>query len=353
MKDKIKVLIVDDSASVRQTLSRIIAEDPDIMVIGVAPDPYIAARKIAEEEPNVITLDIEMPKMDGLTFLQKIMNQHPIPVVICSSLTERDCDLSFRALQLGAVDIISKPELGVRTYLEESKAAICQTIKAAASARIRRRVEQTQPEHRLSVDAMLTKPATKISIKTTDKVIVIGASTGGTEALRKVLCKLPADSPGIVVVQHMPERFTQAFAGHLDKECAMTVKEADDGDRVIQGRVLIAPGGRHTLLRRDGTRYFVEIQDGPPINRHKPSVDVLFRSAAANAGQNVIGVILTGMGDDGAVGMKEMHDAGAHTIAQDESTSVVFGMPKEAIAKGGVDCVLPIAEIAEKLLGGF
>lgn len=346
---KIRVLIVDDSAIVRQTLAAILSSDPEIEVAATAADPYVAAERLREQVPDVITLDIEMPRMDGLTFLKKIMAQHPIPVVICSSLADEGTQSALRALEYGAVEIVAKPRLGVRQFLEESRTVICQAVKAAASARLRapRPAHAVQPK--LTADAILS-PATGAMAETTEKVVVVGASTGGTEALKTLLEALPPDTPGIVIVQHMPELFTRAFAARLDSLCAVSVKEAESNDTVLRGRVLIAPGNHHLLLQRSGARYFVEIKDGPLVCRHRPSVDVLFRSAARYAGPNAVGVILTGMGDDGARGMLEMKQAGACTIAQDESSCIVFGMPREAIKLNGVDKVLPLDSIAGAIL---
>jgi two-component system chemotaxis response regulator CheB len=346
---KIRVLIVDDSAVVRQTLNEVLSSDPEIEVIATAGDPYVAAERIGEQVPDVITLDIEMPRMDGLTFLKKIMSQHPIPVVICSSLAEEGAQSTFKALEYGAVEIITKPRLGTRQFLEDSRAEICDAVKAAAASRLRALRPSQTVEPKLTADAILS-PAVHAMVETTEKVVVIGASTGGTEALKTLLESLPPDSPGIVIVQHMPELFTRAFANRLDSLCQITVKEAETNDTVIRGRALIAPGNHHLLLKRSGARYFVEIKDGPLVCRHRPSVDVLFRSAARYAGQNAVGVILTGMGDDGARGMLEMKQAGAPTIAQDEASCVVFGMPKEAIKLGGVDKVLPLTKIAVGIL---
>jgi len=349
-QSKIGVLIVDDSAVVRQTLSDILSSDPAIEVIGTAADPFVAADRIRAQVPDVITLDIEMPRMDGLTFLQKIMSQHPIPVIICSSLAEEGAQSTLKALEYGAVDIITKPRLGSKQFLEESRVMLCEAVKAAAGARLqvispaRRAVEP-----KLTADAILSRP-TGAMLETTEKVVVIGASTGGTEALRAFLEVLPPDAPGIVIVQHMPEVFTRAFANRLDSLCQISVKEAETNDTVLRGRALIAPGNHHTLLKRSGARYYVDIKDGPLVSRHRPSVDVLFRSAARYAGPNAVAVIMTGMGDDGARGMSEMKQAGAFTIAQDEATSVVFGMPNEAIKLGAVDEILPLPSIAHSVL---
>ncbi|MBE0602273.1 MAG: chemotaxis response regulator protein-glutamate methylesterase [Deltaproteobacteria bacterium] len=352
MSKKIKVLIVDDSAVVRQTLTDILSSDPGIVVIATAADPFIAAERIAREIPDVITLDVEMPRMDGVTFLHKLMSQHPIPVVICSSLAETGSETAMRLLEYGAVEIIEKPRMGTKQFLEESKIRVCQTVKAAAMARVKlvqAHFTRTIPS-KLTADAVLEKAAVKSMVKTTEKVVVVGASTGGTEALREFLEALPADTPGIVIVQHMPEHFTAAFSSRLDGLCRITVKEAADNDTVIRGRALIAPGNKHLLLKRSGARYYVEVKDGPLVCRHRPSVDVLFRSAARYAGKNAVGVIMTGMGDDGARGMLEMKEAGAITIAQDEASCVVFGMPQEAIKRGGVDKVMPLDMIASAVL---
>jgi len=350
MANKIKVLIVDDSALVRQTLSDILSSDPDIEVIGMAQDPIVAVQRIAEQVPDVITLDVEMPRMDGITFLQKLMSQHPIPVVMCSSLAESGSETALKALEYGAVDIITKPKMGTKQFIEESRIRICDSIKAAAAARImpHRAIREVAPKY--TADVMMEAPNAKAMILTTEKIVAVGASTGGTEALSVFLQMLPEDTPGIVIVQHMPEDFTAAFAKRLKSICKVTVKEAENNDSVVRGHVLIAPGNKHTLLKRSGARYYVEVKDGPLVSRHRPSVDVLFRSAARYAGKNAVGVILTGMGDDGAHGMKEMHDAGAVTIAQDEATCVVFGMPNEAIKRGGVDKVMPLEKVAAEMM---
>ena len=346
---RIRVLIVDDSALVRQTLSEVLSSDPGIEVIGTASDPFVAAERISEEVPDVITLDIEMPRMDGLTFLQKIMTQHPIPVVICSSLVEEGAQSALKALDYGAVDIIAKPRMGSKQFLEESRLTLCQAVKAAAGARLRTAQPGHKVEPKLTADAVLAR-STNAMVETTEKVVVIGASTGGTEALRELLVALPLDAPGMVIVQHMPEMFTRAFASRLDSLCGITVKEAETNDSVLRGHALIAPGNHHLLLKRSGARYYVEVKDGPLVCRHRPSVDVLFRSAARYAGQNAVGVIMTGMGDDGANGMLEMKQAGAATIAQDEATCVVFGMPNEAIKRDAVDRVLPLGAIARAIV---
>lgn len=351
MKNRIRVLIVDDSAVVRQTMTDILSSDPSIEVMGSVSDPFMAAEKILHEVPDVITLDVEMPRMDGITFLHKIMSQHPIPVVMCSSLTEKGSETALKAMEFGAVDIIQKPRMGAKRFIEESKMLICDSVKAAAVAKLRKISEkQMKVTPKLTADAVLDKPKTKAMIQTTEKVVVVGASTGGTEALKSFLETMPSDSPGIVIVQHMPEHFTAEFSKRLDSLCRISVKEAQENDTVFRGRALIAPGNHHLLLKRSGARYYVEVKDGPLVSRHRPSVDVLFRSAARYAGKNAVGVIMTGMGDDGASGMLEMKEAGAYTIAQDEYTCVVFGMPKEAIKRGAVDTVLPLEKIAGEVL---
>lgn len=371
---KLKVLIVDDSAIVRQTLTEIINSDPMLEVMATASDPFYAVKKIQEEVPDVITLDVEMPRMDGLTFLKKIMSQHPLPVVIISSLTANGTLSGIKALEYGAVEIITKPQLDVKGFIEESRISICEAVKAAAHARVSRKsgseiVSPNYPKHdgeighkrvvdntvvpvapKLSADAVIAKVVSKSMIETTEVVISVGASTGGTEALREFLTALPYDCPGIVVVQHMPEKFTKSFADRLNELCRISVKEAENGDAVIRGRALIAPGNFHTLLKRSGARYYVEVKEGPLVNRHRPAVDVLFRSTARYAGKNAIGVIMTGMGDDGAKGLLEMKEAGAMTIAQDEASCVVFGMPKEAIKLGAADNILPLNKIADFLI---
>lgn len=352
-RKRVRVLIVDDSATVRQTLADILAADPDIEVLGIASDPFVAASRIRDEVPDVITLDVEMPRMDGITFLRKLMAQHPIPVVMCSSLVEDGSETLMQALEAGAVDIILKPRLGVSDHLTEARAHICEVVKGAAQARVGRRRDRTgaaqDTGRKLTADAMLPPAAHGAMARTTETVICIGASTGGTESLREVLEALPSDAPGIVIVQHMPEKFTASFARRLDSLCEMEVKEAENGDTVLRGRVLIAPGNLHTMIERSGARYYVSVKDGPLVTRHRPSVDVLFRSAARAAGANAVGVIMTGMGDDGARGLAEMKTAGAFTLAQDEASSIVFGMPKEAIARGGVDKIVPLHHIAQEI----
>ena len=345
---KIRVLIVDDSAIVRQSINDILSNEEDIEVIATASDPFYAAEKIEKEIPDVIILDLEMPRMDGLTFLHKIMSQHPIPVIICSTLVGEGSDSAFKAMTYGAVSIITKPKMGTKQFFEESKVLFADAVRGAAAANLKKMTgfSSVKVEPKLTADAVL--PAVKKShlSETTDKVIVVGASTGGTEALTYFLQELPEDVPGLVIVQHMPENFTRSFADRLNSLCRITVREAKNGDSVLRGQALIAPGNYHTLLKRSGARYYVEVKEGPLVTRHRPSVDVLFRSAAAYAGKNAVGVIMTGMGDDGAKGMKEMKDAGAYNFAQDEESCVVFGMPKEAIKIGAVDRVVPLGKMA-------
>ncbi|UCH80372.1 MAG: chemotaxis response regulator protein-glutamate methylesterase [Nitrospiraceae bacterium] len=351
MRNRIKVLVVDDSAVVRQTLQKILDTDPQIDVIATASDPYAAANKIKQQVPDVITLDIEMPRMDGITFLKKIMTQHPIPVVVCSSLTVKGSETLLKAMEYGAVEIIEKPRISTKQFIEESRILICDAVKAASVAKIYKISERPLTvSPKLTADAILSRPRSMAMIQTTEKVIAVGASTGGTEALRVFLEALPEDAPAIVIVQHMPEKFTRAFANRLDSLCRVTVKEAADNDTLLRGQVLIAPGNRHTLIKRSGARYYVEVKKGPLVSRHRPSVDVLFRSAARYAGKNAIGVIMTGMGDDGAKGMLEMKESGSFNIAQDEYTSIVFGMPAEAIKKGCVDKILPLNQIAHEII---
>lgn len=350
MADKIKVLIVDDSALVRQTMTEILSSDPSIKVIGAAVDPFAAVKKMEEQVPDVITLDVEMPRMDGITFLRKIMTQHPIPVVICSTLTTQGAETTIKALEYGAVDIIQKPKVGTKQFLEESRVRICDAVKAAAQARMRPLSSMVQAKKKMTADAVLPPPGNRAMAKTTERVVVVGASTGGTEALRIFLEAMPLDCPALAVVQHMPENFTAAFAARLDTICKISVKEARDGDTMLRGHALIAPGNKHMMLKRSGARYFVQVKDGPLVSRHRPSVDVLFRSSARYAGGNSIGVIMTGMGADGARGMKEMHDTGAYCVAQDEESCVVFGMPNEAIKLGGVDKVLHLVSIPREVI---
>lgn len=356
----IKVLIVDDSAVVRQVLTRQLSDNPAIEVMAVAPDPIFAMKKMAVQWPDVIILDIEMPRMDGITFLKKIMAERPTPVVICSTLAGKGAQVTMEAMSAGAVEIITKPKEGLKGFLEESKAQLVNAVKAAAAARMQAmstRAVKAKTEKpvktvpKLTADAVImASKASKQLFETTDRIIAIGTSTGGTQALEAVLTQLPSHAPGIVVVQHMPEQFTAAFAERLDNLCNVNVKEAENNDRVIPGQVLIANGGKHMLLRRSGAQYRVEIKDGPLVSRHRPSVDVLFRSVAQAAGPNAVGIIMTGMGDDGARGMKEMHNAGSQTFAQDEKTCVVYGMPKEAVKLGAIDQVVPLQLIPDVIM---
>lgn len=357
MKSKIKVMIVDDSALVRQVITQAIAHDPSIEVIATAQDPVFALEKMKNNWPDVLIVDIEMPRMDGLTFLKKIMAEHPTPVIICSSLAEQGAQVTMEAMAAGAVNIITKPKIALKSFLEDSANDIISAIKAAACANISALRRMTNHPAlapvpaKVSADAMI--PNSHIGARmfsTTDKLIAIGTSTGGTQALEAVLTRLPAVCTGIVIVQHMPENFTAMFAARLNGICQMEIREGKDGDRVRPGLALIAPGGKHMMVKRSGAQYSVEVKDGPLVNRHKPSVDVLFRSVAQVAGKNAMGIIMTGMGDDGARGLKEMHDVGASTIAEDESTCVVFGMPKEAIKLGGVSKVTPLDRIPQEIM---
>jgi two-component system chemotaxis response regulator CheB len=341
---KITVLIVDDSAIARKALKEALESDHSIKVVGVAADPYIARDKILELKPNVVTLDVEMPRMDGVTFLQKLMRYYPIPVVMVSSLTQKGAETTMAAMEAGALEIVAKPVLE-KHNLQPILNELIDKVKAAARARIK-------PPPSAEELARRRRPLTSM-VATTNKLVAIGASTGGTEALKDILMKMPPNSPGVLVVQHMPEMFTTAFARRLDDLCEIDVKEAADGDSVLNGRCLIAPGNHHMVLRRSGSRYFVEIKDGPPVNRHRPSVEVLFSSVARAAGANAVGVILTGMGSDGAIGLLNMKTEGARTIAQDEDSCVVFGMPKEAIKLGAVDRVAPLNDIAQIILSSL
>ncbi|MFP4282987.1 MAG: chemotaxis response regulator protein-glutamate methylesterase [Opitutales bacterium] len=363
---KIRVLIVDDSASVRQTLKAVLESDPAIEVIATASDPYAAVARLAQEKPDVILLDVEMPRMDGITFLGKIMRQHPMPVVICSSLTEAGSSTALAALERGAVEILTKPKLGTKQFFEESAVRICDVVKAASRARLSTPGKRSpapakpasapaaastpEPSPKLDADAVLPRARSRAMLETTEKIVAVGASTGGTEALRELLESLPLDAPGLLIVQHMPEKFTANFAKRLDSLCAISVKEAETGDSVLRGRALIAPGNRHLLLKRSGARYYVEVRDGPLVCRHRPSVDVLFRSTARYAGPNAVGVIMTGMGDDGARGLLEMREAGAETIGQDEATCVVYGMPHEAMKRGAVARELPLQRLGLEIM---
>ncbi|UJP06535.1 MAG: chemotaxis response regulator protein-glutamate methylesterase [Nitrosomonas sp.] len=344
---KIRVLVIDDSALIRKLLSEIINSQPDMEAIGSAPDPLVAREMIREMNPDVLTLDVEMPKMDGLDFLEKLMRLRPTPVVMVSTLTERGSDITFRAMELGAVDFVSKPKIDIAVGLKDYGDEIAHKIRIAKSAYLKRPPVSSVIKS-VTADAVL--PFVSNRIASTEKLIIVGASTGGTEAIKEFLIRMPPDSPGILITQHMPEGFTKSFANRLNDMCKISVAEAQGGERVLPGHAFIAPGHSHLLLKRNGANYITELNQGEPVSRHRPSVDVLFRSAANCAGRNAIGVIMTGMGKDGAAGMLEMHKAGAYNFAQDETSCVVFGMPKEAIAAGGVDEVVPLRDMARCVL---
>lgn len=352
--NRIKVMIVDDSAVVRQVMTGVLESDPGIELIGAAADPIFAYERMKAQWPDVILLDVEMPRMDGITFLKKLMQERPTPVVICSTLTESGAATTVEALSAGAVSIITKPKIGLKQFMSESAQEVITAIRNAARVNVKRlaaRSTATPVAAKHTADVMLKAPArTQAMTQTTEHIVAIGTSTGGTQALQTVLSALPAVTPGIVIVQHMPPQFTAAFAARLNSVCQIEVREARDNDRVVPGTALIAPGGKHMMLRRSGAQYFVEIKEGPPVNRHCPSVDVLFRSVAKCAGRNALGVIMTGMGDDGARGLREMRDAGAHTLAQDEATCVVFGMPKEAIRLEAAVRIVPLETIPALIL---
>ncbi len=350
--NKVRVLIIDDSALVRQLLTDILSSDENIEVIGTAPDPINAREKIKLLSPDVLTLDIEMPKMDGLTFLSNLMRLRPMPVVMVSSLTEKGAEVTLQALEQGAIDYVSKPKEDLSATLNSYAEELISKVKTAARANVHAREygrSSFEVTEKYNASAVIEKKSGK-PFKTTDKIIAIGASTGGTEAIKEVLIRMPADSPGIVIAQHIPEAFSASFAKRMDASSSLTVKEAREGEQIIPGHAYIAPGNQHLLVRRNGAQYVCHLSDGPAVNRHRPSVDVLFRSVAQNAGKNAIGVILTGMGDDGARGMLEMHDCGSPTVAQDEKTSVVWGMPGEAVNQGGVDHILGLNNIPAKIL---
>ena len=344
---KIKVLIVDDSALIRGIMKEIINSQPDMEVVGAAPDPIVARDLIKQTNPDVLTLDVEMPKMDGLDFLEKLMRLRPMPVVMVSSLTERGNEITLRALELGAVDFVTKPKISIQSGMLEYTELIADKIRGAAKARIRARLPAS-----MDAAAQGGRPLPHVGnpLTSSEKLIIIGASTGGTEAIKDFLLQMPSDCPGILITQHMPEGFTRSFAKRLDGLCRISVNEAEGGERILPGHAYIAPGHSHLLLVRSGANYMTQLDQGPPVNRHRPSVDVLFRSAAIAAGKNAVGVILTGMGKDGALGMLEMKQAGAHNFAQDEASCVVFGMPREAIAVGATDEVGPLLELPGRVL---
>ena len=346
---KINVLVVDDSALIRKLLTEIIDAQRDMTVVGAASDPLMAREMIRELNPDVLTLDVEMPKMDGLDFLERLMRLRPMPVVMVSTLTEKGSDITFRALELGAVDFVAKPKIGIASGLQEYGNEIAYKIRTAYAARVRKPAPNNSVAESVPADAILSAAYGKTSFST-EKLIIVGASTGGTEAIKEFFVHLPATCPGIVVAQHMPEGFTKSFASRLNSICKISVHEAQGGERIMPGHAFIAPGHSHLLLRRSGANYVTELSQGELVNRHRPSVDVLFRSAANFAGKNAIGVILTGMGKDGAAGMLEMRQAGSYNFAQDEASCVVYGMPKEAVAVGAVDEVVSLKDMARKVL---
>lgn len=354
MTKPISVLIVDDSAVVRQVSSDVLNAAPGIRVMSAVADPLFALDRMKSQWPDVIVLDVEMPRMDGISFLRKLMSEHPTPVVMCSSLTEKGALTTMQALEAGAVAIITKPKLGVKSFLQDSAEELVRAVRDAAQVNVTRLAAVAAMARRaapkLTADVMLPASATHAMARTTETIVAIGTSTGGTQALEVFLRQMPPVAPGMVIVQHMPEKFTELFAQRLDSVCQMEVREARSNDRVIPGRALIAPGGKHMMIKRSGAYYHVDVVDGPPVNRHRPSVDVLFRSVAKYAGANAVGVIMTGMGDDGAAGLLEMKRAGARTLAQDEASCVVFGMPKEAINRGAVDDVVPLEELPRRVL---
>jgi two-component system chemotaxis response regulator CheB len=341
---KIKVVVIDDSALIRKLLTEIVNSQPDMQAVGAAPDPLVAREMIRELNPDVLTLDVEMPKMDGLDFLERLMRLRPMPVVMVSTLTDKGSEATLRALELGAVDYVSKPKIDITHGIQEYAEEIADKIRAAAASRPRPRAPAASARGERALPPLANR------IVSTEKLIIVGASTGGTEAIKEFLIDMPSDCPGILITQHMPEAFTKSFAARLDSLCRISVKEAEDAERVLPGHAYVAPGNWHLLLKRSGANYMTQLSDGPPVNRHRPSVDVLFRSAAEHAGRNVLGVILTGMGKDGAQGMLAMKEAGAYNFAQDEASCVVFGMPKEAIAVGATDEILPIRDMAQAVM---
>jgi two-component system, chemotaxis family, protein-glutamate methylesterase/glutaminase len=354
MDKKISVFVVDDSAVVRQVVSGLLNKDPNIRVIGAAPNPIVAMERMRQEWPDVIVLDVEMPQMDGITFLKLIMQEHPTPVVVCSTLTTKDAETTMQALAAGAFSIITKAKLGIKDFLLDASTDLIEAVKAAAVAKVKnlKPIPDTPASPKLSADVILPT-ATHAITKTTERIIAIGASAGGTQAVADVLTRLPSVCPGIVMVQHMPEKFTASLAARLNSLCNIEVKEASNGDRVIPGRALIAPGAQHLLVKRSGAQYFVEVMRGPLVNRHCPSVDVLFRSVATHAGKNAMGIIMTGMGNDGAAGLLEMRNRGAYTIAQDEETCVVYGMPKAAVNIGAVEKTVSLPDIPDEIMRFF
>lgn len=352
---KTRVLIIDDSALIRQVLTDVLQSDPGLEVVGSAPDPFVARERIKQLNPDVLTLDVEMPRMDGLTFLRNLMRLRPMPVVMVSSLTEKGADITLQALELGAIDYVSKPKIDVAHTLKDYSDELIAKVKMAAGARVQplttsagKSLGEATPK--LTADAILGKSTGPRHFRTTDRLIALGASTGGTEAIKEVLARMPADAPGMVITQHIPEAFSGPFAKRMNSISAMTVCEAQDGEYIVPGHVYIAPGNQHLLVVRDGARFMCRLNDGPPVNRHRPAVDVMFRSVAQNLGPNAFGVLLTGMGDDGAKGLLEMRQAGARTIAQDEKTSVVWGMPGQAVKLGAAEDVLPLHKIAPALM---
>ncbi|KVD78456.1 chemotaxis response regulator protein-glutamate methylesterase [Burkholderia sp. ABCPW 14] len=350
MQKKIKVLCVDDSALIRSLMTEIINSQPDMEVCATAPDPLVARELIKQHNPDVLTLDVEMPRMDGLDFLEKLMRLRPMPVVMVSSLTERGSEITLRALELGAVDFVTKPRVGIRDGMLEYSEKLADKVRAASRARVRQNPQPHAAAAAPGHAGAAAAPLINNPLVSTEKLIIVGASTGGTEAIREVLTPLPPDAPAVLIAQHMPPGFTRSFAQRLNGLCRISVKEAEHGERVLPGHAYIAPGHAHLLLARSGANYIAHLSDDPPVNRHRPSVDVLFRSAAQHAGKNALGVILTGMGRDGAAGLLEMKKAGAYTFAQDEASCVVFGMPREAIAMGGVDDVAPLSDMSRRIM---
>ncbi|MBV8261698.1 MAG: chemotaxis response regulator protein-glutamate methylesterase [Paraburkholderia sp.] len=360
---KIKVLCVDDSALIRSLMTEIINSQPDMTVVATAPDPLVARELIKQHNPDVLTLDVEMPRMDGLDFLEKLMRLRPMPVVMVSSLTERGNEITLRALELGAVDFVTKPKVGIRDGMLDYSEKLADKVRAASRARVRAHhaphaaapggaAHAQAGSGHAAHGAQAASPAPMLNnpLVSTEKLVIVGASTGGTEAIREVLQPLPPDAPAVLIAQHMPPGFTKSFAQRLNGLCRITVKEAEHGERVLPGHAYIAPGHAHLLLARSGANYIAHLSDDPPVNRHRPSVDVLFRSAAQNAGKNAIGVILTGMGRDGAAGLLEMRQAGAYTLAQDEASCIVFGMPREAIAMGGADEIASLSDMSRRVM---